>query len=437
MALLGAWLLACTAFAWLTRRRPLEATLTALVVWVAVPAAAGALVTGHSTGLLGVHPASWLVLAVVAVRLLHAPRDLVRVVARRVHLVIALGLVVAVAGFTTQQHGTGGLALLVDMVVVPALVFVLLLAATDDDPRAVARVRTVVLGLAAVSAAFALVQWAAGRTLLYEAQYATRYWFREDFDRWMGTLDHPLTLSMLLCVAMPLLVGLRRASVQFALVALFCAGAVVTQSRTGVVVVALLAVWVVLRSQAPAHVRLLSLCALGGGAAALLGSGIVAGVAARFADDQGSAGARTDAFRFVAETWHEYAVLGHGLTASYEFASLGGLRTSLENSFLMYAVDIGAVFALVYFGAQAALVAEAWVRRAALPGARVSALVAFLLPMTFNALAARSAAAVLLWTALALGVARYAPPPPDDGPDDVASARRDPVDRAEALQRVG
>ncbi|MBD7919257.1 hypothetical protein H9657_13350 [Cellulomonas sp. Sa3CUA2] len=435
MALLGAWLLACAAFAWLARRRPLDATLVALVLWVVVPAAAGALLTGHSTGLLGIHPASWLVLAVVAVQLLHAPHDLARVVARRIHLVVALGLVIAVAALTTQQRGTGGLALLVDVVVVPTLMFLLLLAGIDDDPRGARRARDVVLGLAAVSAAFAIAQWATGSALLYESQFATRYWFREDFDRWMGTLDSPLTLSMLLCVATPLLVGLRRAGVQFALVALFCAGTVVTQSRTGVVLVGVLAVWVVLRSQAPPHVRLLSLCALGAGTAALLGSGIVTGVAARFADDQGSAGARTDAFRFFAETWHEYPVVGHGLTASYRYAALGGLQTSLESSFLMYAVDIGTLFALVYFGAQALLVIEAWTRRAPLPGARVAATVAFLLPMTYNALAARSASGALLWTALALGVARYGAPP--DRAGDGASGGRDATDRTEAPQRVG
>ncbi|ADG73805.1 hypothetical protein Cfla_0896 [Cellulomonas flavigena DSM 20109] len=430
MALLGAWLLACLTLAWLARRRPLDATLVALAVWVLVPAAAGGLLTGHSTGLLGIHPASWLVLAVVGVQVLRAPADLARVVAQRLHLVVALTLVVAVAALTTQQLGTGGLALLVDVVVVPALMFLLVLTSIDDDPRAARRARTTVLALAAVCAAFALVQWSAGRLLLYEDQFATRYWFREDFDRYMATLDSPLTLSMLLCVALPLLVGLRRAGVQFALVALFVGGTVVTQSRTGVVLVGVLAVWVVIRSQAPAHVRLLSLCALGGGTAALLGSGIAAGVAARFTDDEGSAGARTDAFRFFAETWQDYPVLGRGLTASYRYAALGGLQTSLENSFLMYAVDIGILFALVYFGAQLLLVAEAWTRSTPLPGARVAATVAFVLPMTYNALAARSASGALLWVALALGVARYA------APADPPSAGRDAPGRTQALQRL-
>lgn len=409
MVLLAGWLAVCAVLAWVVRR-PVTAMLVALTIWVAVPVAGTSLVTGHTNGLMGIHPASWLVLAVTAVQVLRAPRDLARVVGRRIHLVLALGLVVAVAGLTTQQHGTGGLALLVDVVVVPGLMFLLLLVGIDGDPAAARRVRTTVLVLAALSSAFAIAQWIVGGTILYQDQFAGRYWFREDWDRWMGTLDHPLTLSMLLCVAMPLLVGLRRAGVQFALLALFCCGVLVTQSRTGTVVVAVLAVWVIIRSQAPAHVRMLSLCALGAGAAALLGSGIVAGVAARFVDDEGSAGARTDAYRFFAETWHEYPVVGHGLTASYRYASLGGLQTSLENSFLMYAVDIGIVFALVWFGAQAVLVAEAWLRRAPLPGARVAALVAFLLPMTYNALATRTASGALLWTVLALGVARYGAP---------------------------
>lgn len=404
--LLAAWLLACVAVAYLSRRHLLVTVSAALVLWIAVPAAAAPLLTGRDTGPLGAHPAAWLVLVTTAVQLLHDPAPVLRVVARRIHLALTLVTVVLVAAFTTQQTGSGGLALLLDMVVAPVALFALVLAAVDERADAVRHLRTVLLSLAAASSALAVVQWAAGSALVFEAQYATRYWFDEDFERWMGTTDHPLTLSFLLCVTAPLLLGLRRASLQLSLLALLGAGVVITQSRTGVVVLGAVAVWVVLRANVAAHVRLLSLCALTGGVAAFLASDLVEGVASRFADDTGSSGARADALGFFVQSWQDYAVVGHGLTSSYEVAAVGGLRTSLESSFLMYAVDIGVVFAVLYFGAQAVLVGQAWTNRAGLPGARLAALVALVLPHTYSALAARSAAGTILWVALAIGVAR-------------------------------
>ncbi|MBX9246701.1 O-antigen ligase family protein [Actinotalea ferrariae] len=424
--LLVAWVGACAAFAWATRRRPLVTLITVLVLWIAIPAVATSLFTGHAPGPLAVHPAVWLVLAMLAAQLLHGPARIVEVLSRHVFLVLTIGLVVAVATLTTQQSGTGGLALLIDVVVAPVVLFLLLLAVVDGDRRGVETIRNLLLALGAGASALAVVQWLAGSVLIYQASHETRWWFvREGFDRWMATFDHPLILSMFLCVVAPLIVGLRRARMQLALVVLFTAGVTITQSRSGVVVVAVVAVWVVLRSRAPAHVRLLSLCLLAIGAAALLSSSLVEGVGERFADDTGSTGARTDALSFFGRTWQDYLVVGYGLTSSYGIAADSGLVASLENSFLMYAVDMGLVFAVLYFGAQAVLVARAWSSSGHLPGARQGALIAFLLPLTFSALAARSAAGTVLWVALALGVARLTTK--DDGVDDdgVAAPERD------------
>ncbi|WP_182113262.1 MULTISPECIES: hypothetical protein [unclassified Actinotalea] len=408
--LLALWAGGCAALAWATRRRPVVTLVAILGLWVGIPAAAGHLVTGHETGPLGMHPAAWLVVAMLVAQAMHAPRRLSQVAGEHVLLVLTLGLVTAVAAFTTVQAGSGGLALLLDVVVAPLALFLLVLAVVDGDAGRLTQVRTALLALGGAAAALAVVQWFAGSILLYQSSHETRWWFRrEGFDRWMATFDHPLTLSMFLCVTAPLIVGLRRTSLQLALVTLFAAGVAITQSRSGVVVIAVVAVWVVLRSPAPAHARLLGLCALAGGAAALLSTSLVEGVGERFADDTGSTGARTDALSFFGRTWREYAVVGHGLTSSYRIASQGGLATSLENSFLMYAVDIGTVFAVLYFGAQAVLVVRAWTRGDRLPGARQGALIAFLLPLTYSALASRSAVGMILWVALALGVASTRP----------------------------
>lgn len=406
MLQLAAWLLACVLVAYATRRRPLVTVVIALALWIGLPTVAGSLLTGQTTGLAGGHPAALLVLVTLVVQLLHDPGPLLRVVGQRIFLSIAIVSVVLVATATTARRGSGGMALLVDMVVAPLALFLLVLAAVAGRPGAVMRLRTWLIALVAVQAVLTVVQWSAGSILLFEPQHATRWWFDHDFERWMGTTDHPLTLAAMFCIVAPLLVGLRRTWAILALLALFAVGTVITQSRTGVIVLALVAVWVVLRARISASARLASLLALVGGVVVVIVSGLASGLARRFADDTGSADARTDGLAFFAQTWRDYLFVGGGLTSSFRVTDDGGLPTSLEISALMYAVDIGVLFATVYFGAQVILVAQAFTNRSRLPGAHLGALIALVLPQTSSALATRSVVAAILWLALALGVAQ-------------------------------
>ena len=217
----------------------------------------------------------------------------------------------------------------------------------------------------------------------------------------MGTIDQPLALSLALCVIGTLVAGVRHRLLQVLLLLLFSAGVVVSQSRVGIVAFILVLVYVILRGPDGWKVKL-PLLALTGTAGWLFAlNSISEGLAQRFADDSGSSAARSDALVFFAGRWQDYLVAGGGISASYKLAEEGGLSTSLESSILMYAIDIGVVFALLYFGLMAVLIVVNWGQKRC-PGLGMGALMGLLIMQSYSALATRSVVGILIWTILGM-----------------------------------
>ena len=113
---------------------------------------------------------------------------------------------------------------------------------------------------------------------------------------------------------------------------------------------------------------------------------------------------RVDAYRFFFAHWSQYFFTGGGFTSNYQVAQTAGLGTSLESSLLMYAVDIGTVFAVLYFGSQLVIVVRG-PGSSLLPGLGLTAVIALVIPHTYSALSAGSAVGVLLWTIMGMVVA--------------------------------
>lgn len=404
MLLLAAWLSACFAAAILLRNRPLEAVIAALALWLMIPALGAASITGlKTTSPIAFHPATWLILVVSAVQLVGRPRPIVGVFARHPYVILMIAIFTAGAGLTTVLSGSGGLRLLTNQVIAPALLFILVLAHARGE-RQIRWLRNTVVACAALQALIALVQWALGDVLFFAAQFETQYWFRPDRnDRWMGTTDGPLTLALLLAVAGAFVLGLSRVAARLMLLALFTVAMLITQSRTGAIVMVLL----VLISVGLMRMRLW-VRALSGMAVAVAGVGIVAlgvtdGLFGRLANDTGSTNARNAAWDFVFGNLGNFLVGGGGFTSSYAVARDAGLQTSIESSFLMYAIDVGLVLAAAYFGAQIALLvrygpySRAW-------WATLASLIAVVLVNISSALAFSNLAGPLLWLSLGLVV---------------------------------
>jgi hypothetical protein len=400
---LAAWIGVCFVAAFLLRAR--SRVLLALVpaLWLLVPAIGSSTITGVSSGPLSVHPASWLVLAVFVVRLFHDPASVRAVLGRRFLLFLVLSVVVAAAFLASSTSAAGGgMVLLVDQILAPVLFFLLLLAEAVRGGGLVAMLRTVLLGFVALACAVAVAQWLTASVLFYESGFKTQYWYARNFGRWMGTLDQPLALSLVICVAAPLVAGLKRQWLQALLLALMAVAMVISQSRVGLAALAVAIAVVVLTGRRPVWVKTAMLVVMTGAGAAIMGSPLIAGIAARMADDTGSSEARAKALEYFLSRWSDFAVAGQGIGASYRVAVQAGLQSSFENPTLMYGVDFGILFAVLYFGSMAVLVVRGF--RTGNPGLALAGIMALVIPQTYSSLATRSAGGIIVWTVLAMVV---------------------------------
>ncbi len=399
------WILACAVAALALRRHPAVAALAVVALWFTVPAAGSYLLTGQSDGWLSLHAATWLIFMILVFQVTFEPSVLADAAARHIYAVVVMGAVLASAILSTAVNGQGeGGVLLVDQILAPALFFLFVVGSAARDERVVPWLRNGLLALGALVCLVAVAQWLTGSVLFYEAGFRTRYWFNPEGPRWMGLLDQPLTLSLAACVVAPLTVSLRRLWLQVALLALFGAGVLVSQSRVGLIVLAAVILYVAVATRKPAAARVGLLGVLAALVVWALSGPLAEGLLNRLEDDNGSAAARTSAVLTVLKRWPEYLFEGQGVSGSYRVADQGGLGTSLENSFLMYGVDLGLFFSLLYFGLLTVLVLKNF-RRTLPGGLAVAGLLAIAIPQTYSGLATRSAAAILLWTVVALIVA--------------------------------
>jgi hypothetical protein len=431
---LALWIGLCLAASFLFRTRVRVLLAAVLCLWILVPAVGSPLVTGVTSGPLTFHAATWLVLSILAIRMLHDPWSVHEALARHFFLVLALVLVMAAAFLASAMSGAGGgNVLLVDQIVVPGLFLLLVLSDAVRGDGVVALLRTVLLALVALACIVAIVQWLTGSVLFYESGFSTQFWFDREQQRWMATLDQPLALSLFICLTAPLLAGVKRRWLQLPLLALMVVGILITQSRVGLIALAVTVAATVLFARWRPRVKVALLLVMAGAGGGVMASPLVAGVAARVADDSGSAEARGLALEYFLGRWGDYAVAGQGSGASFRLGAQAGLTTSFENPLVMYSVDFGVLFALLYFGSMAALVLGAALTpglRSRYPGLVLAGLMAVVIPQTYSSLATRSAAGILVWTVLAMVVAaagearkragqdRAGPPP------EVAAARK-------------
>lgn len=399
---LAAWIVLCLMAAFLLRARARVLITAVLCLWMLVPAVGSPLITGVGSGPLSLHAASWLILAIFIARMLHDPWSVHVALARHFFQFLTLAVVMAAAFLASATSGAGGgMVLLVDQIVVPVVFCLVLLAEADRAGGLVAILRTVILTLVAIVCVIAIAQWLTNSFLFYESGYTNDYWFRRNSGRWMATLDQPLALSLVIALSAPLVAGLKRIWLQVLLLALMVVGVLITQSRVGLAALAVTVVVTLLFAKFRVWIKAAMLVGAAAGAAAIMASPLIAGVAARVVDDAGSAQARSLARDYFLTRWSDYALAGEGIGSSYRLARQIGLETSFENPILMYSLDVGIIFALLYFGAMLAIVVLKGPRNG-YKGLLLAGIMAVIIPQTYSSLATRSAAAIIVWTVLAM-----------------------------------
>ncbi len=395
------WVGACLVVALLLRRRPTVTICIAFALWTIVPGVATGEFTGRVSGSLSLHVGSWLILTAFLAALITDPVPMAEALTRRFPSFLAVLVVLAAAVLETKAGSAGhGVVLALDELAVPFLGYWVLLPAIAARPSDVFLLRNTVVALAAAEAVFAIVQYLTKGPLLYGADYATRYWYKPGWTRWMGTTDHPLVLSMLIVAAIPLLTGLSRRWLQPPLLVVLLIAVVITQSRSGAVAAGLAAIFVVLASRTSGVRKIAVISVMAAAGILIATSSLSTGIVDRINNDTGSALARGSAWTYFADNWPGYLWSGGGITSNYQVAAEGGLDTSFESAFLMYAVDLGIVLAVTYFAAQLFMILRAAGPR--LPGSRMAALLLLVLCQTFNSLEVTSLVGPLVWIAIAL-----------------------------------
>jgi hypothetical protein len=257
---------------------------------------------------------------------------------------------------------------------------------------------------------------------------STYYWYARNV-RQLGTLDHFLALSLLISLALPLTVNLRRVWVQSLATILLTIGVLLTQSRTGLILAVAGLVFLFFRRSDSFRTKAI---ALAGGGVLLVGSNLSSGVGARLANDGGSANVRGEAVSFFVHHIGQFLFVGGGSGSSYATGRNGGLTTSLENPFMMYSVDYGLAITVVYFGVLLTLVVRSFIIRGhVLPGARAAGLFGVCAALTYNSISAETAAATIMW----IGVALALPTTISDGfPESARGLRADWSDLSSRIQ---
>lgn len=393
--LLGLWAL-------VTYRSPLVVGVTSILLWVLVPGVAAYLVTGVDAGPLNVQPGGLMAIIGLAVQVLTRPQAVLRVLSHRPAWTILLGAVsvICVGLGVVSGRGADSIAAAIDQVVGPIALFYLLGMAILDDDAAVDRVRAVVLGLAAVESVLAFLQYLQRDPLVYRDQLGSIAIIRQDSNRWMGTFDHPLVLSFYLVVALFLLAGVRRWWLVIALAGAIIAGIVVTQSRVGVGFGTMALVYLVVRSPISRFGKAVLVGLLALGATIAVREGVLDLVLDRVRDDSGSSDARSLAYNYFVDNANNFIWLGEGLNGSFAVSSDAGLPSSFESAVLMYAIDIGLVATLMYFGVMVAIMVRSL--SAVRPGVAGAAVATVIIPQTFSALSGSTAAPMALWVVMAL-----------------------------------
>lgn len=365
--------------------------------------AARVLVGAGLPRLEGTYPATFFIAVLAGTQLLLRMKEYVRDLSQSVILVIVLSTFVGAAAVVTYfVTGLSGLALLINQVVTPILLFVVIRRALADDPRTGRRLALVVIAGATVESVVSILVSMRLMEQPFAENYKLFYWYTADFKRALGTTDHPLVLGSFMLLAIALLVVIRNTALQAVLVTLFLATLFLAESRTGLFLSVFAIAFLLVRGHASLPSRLLLIVALTCAGIFSANSALTEGVTEKLADDSGSGAVRGIAVGYVLARISEFAVLGRGPGADVEIAREAGLGTSLENPFLVYAINYGAIFTALYFGAQFLIPLTARRRPRAVPGARLGALLVLVSAQTFSSLSAVSSLAAFVWVALAL-----------------------------------
>jgi hypothetical protein len=427
-----AWVVLSCITAWFLRRRADTAALVILGLWIAIPSVAAEVLTGipfYSGSLANMHPAAWFTWIYIVVLAAVGRRWWPGVAAAPGELGL-LGWVLVQLAVLTVVHLDGASPRgLIGNFAAGLVWFALSAVAAHANASWPRLLKNTVLFAASANVALSGLQVWLERVWPFDTfRRAYQSDFKEGADRTSGSLDHPLVLSLLLVVALPIAVTASRQLYAYAMTTLLFIGLLQSGSRAGLVLGILAIVPALIARRGNRVTNVLGLLGVAAVLSALLVSGAGQTVLERFQQDAGSTALRSEAYSFFADNWASYVFTGGGYASSFDLKDSGALQSSLENAYIMLAVDAGIVAALVFTMMLLSIAIRSVVHHG-VTGRSCAALAGLTCAATFSSFMVQSAAMVIVLAPLALCLAdsiergaKGADHPPDKAWTDVGPA---------------
>lgn len=400
---LAAFLALCVLVsAWL-RRRPDVASLLGLSIWVLLPAYAGELLTGvpySAKSPANLHPAAWFVLIYIMALCIGGGRRFYQTIGELPGFFLLLPSIVFCSIFSSLLNvEASSPRTLLGILVAGCCWIIVSGVAAASCPSYARQLAQVIVVLATANAIVSFVQATASNAWPFQ-KFNTMY--SPDptsiLTRTQGTVEHPLILSLLIVIAIPLCEGVRFPPLRYGLLVALFVALLQSGSRAGLIFGAAGAIYVLARSVWRRPVEILWV----GVASALAVSALLgtqgAIVLLRIAEDARSSEVRLVAYDYFVQHWHSFILLGNGYGSSFDLKSHGFIQSSLENGYLMLAYDCGFISTVclllfIVFVADRGLRAGCWTPA-------LSALLGSAICATFSSIETVSAAPVLFFASL-------------------------------------
>ncbi|MCZ0728995.1 O-antigen ligase family protein [Mycolicibacterium iranicum] len=231
-----------------------------------------------------------------------------------------------------------------------------------------------------------------------------------DAGRHPATLDHAITLGLLLVAGMLMTVYFRSRLTAISALIIMMVGIYLTQSRIALAGAIAAIAYLFFAGSKSFGERMIMLFAVGAGFVILSTSELSEGVLSRIQDDAGSTSARMRALQLFADNWTDFVVSGVGIERNKLYFNVNGLVSSGESAAICYAVGIGIPLTLLYFFLIVWIIGHCVRHTGYLSPPSASAIIVLVSIQFYSSIATESAAGLILWSTIGVALAATRPP---------------------------
>ena len=398
------WLLVCAATGFFLRKSAAASLISIFIFWALLPGIVQHKLFPVTSGFPPILAGSWLIISVFVYQVVtnYPQSNSNRIIPKWAYLTLVLAMVLFLVSQITSK-GWVSTSYFVNQLITPLCLFwIARVAIVKNGIKVIQLFRNLLLGLATIE--FLVVLSVSTKIIRqpYLEFLSLQSWYTQSFSaRQLGTFDHPLVLSVLFLIAIPLTASLKHVWLQIFIIIFSLGGILLTQSRTALILAIVPLAYLILRSQTKIILKICLALGLIGALYFVFGANPSLAVLERFSNDGGSTQSRINAYNLAISQIQDFLLLGKGAGTSYGIAEQSGLSISFENPFLMFTVDFGFIGTLLYFGTQLILSISS---KNAVSGVKLAAFLAFASCQGFSSVTSSNFLVVLPWLLVAMSM---------------------------------